>query len=199
MFSTNRWAAALIDRHPRLLTLGRGVAAGHAIVCIAVLGSTLSPAGPLIPDGLAIPISLVPVFPYWFAALAGAIAMASNANELSTRVSGLGMVRQVWRRAPRSLVVVGIVAFYGAWLIGALNIASLPGQPGVVNGRYQINDHGTITAIDRATYERALAFEERLFASAGLAFAAAGYVLLFAASSRESAQRKRSPSLNTHR
>lgn len=160
------------------------VAAVHVVICLAIFGSTYWPGGPLLPDVFAIPVSLVPVFPYWFVAIAGSIAMAMDSRTALGGVSGFGVLRQIWRRVPKPLILLAVATFYGAWFVGLTNIVSLTGQPEVVNGQYALNDHGSITVIDRVTYERALGTEERLFASGGLAFGAIGLLLLSAARDR---------------
>ena len=94
---------------------------------------------------------------------------------------------------PSWAAVLVVVVFLGAWLSGASVFAShqLGGQPSydTATNTYTEDDHGDVTTVSKATYDRAVMLENRLFLSGVVAFA----VIAVGGAADERIRRSRSP------
>lgn len=151
-----------------------GVVIGGATVV-----STYLPGAPYVPDAVWV-ILFISIFPIF-----GSVVM-----EMAKRQRGrprrrwndfTGLTNEYYnrrwdhfRRTLRSVppalrygIPLAAVLLWGSMMFG---ITSLQGQPEIHNGRYFLNDHGSLIPVDRAGYEHGLALQERLFASGATLF-----------------------------
>jgi hypothetical protein len=104
------------------------------------------------------------IFPAWFVTVLDHVLRNGNRSRLRSR---LPLPLRGWRKAAGALV------FGLAWL-GAMTAflsGGLAGQAEERDGRFVANDHGAITELTRAQWERSRALESRLFAGGVVAFA----------------------------
>jgi hypothetical protein len=87
-------------------------------------------------------------------------------------------------------IAVGVtvaVLFAAFWLSGAAASIGARGDAEVVNGRYVLNNHGTITVVDETTYARQRALPDRMALSVLGGFGVAGAALCLVAAARRRA------------
>lgn len=94
---------------------------------------------------------------------------------------------------PPAVFVLVVAVFLASWAIGALCLSgnSLPGQPSfdAATGKYSADNHGTVIALTRAQYVKAVDAQNALFLSLEVSF-----LCLFAAlGADEVARRRQSP------
>jgi hypothetical protein len=65
-------------------------------------------------------------------------------------------------RLPRGVPAAAGTLFVAFWLTTMTAFVGVHGSVLVRDGQYVLDDHGRITVVDRATYERQLALEERI-------------------------------------
>ncbi len=87
---------------------------------------------------------------------------------------------------PRRVLVAAAAAFFLFWLAGMTAFSGLGGNAGIQDGQYVLNNHGTVTVVDKAAYDRQLAHEERLVLAAFGAFGVGGAYFMAAAGARGS-------------
>ena len=90
------------------------------------------------------------------------------ANQYDDR--GWDQLRLTLRSLPSALrygIPVAAIFVLASMMFG---ITSLQGQPEIHNGRYFLDDHGSLIPVDHAGFEHGLALQERLFASGATLF-----------------------------
>jgi len=171
------------------------------LICLvgasALLLATLVPGGGTFSFGAVVPF-FVMAFPLGFWTVA--LISARNYPGESPFSLGRGRSRQSpagfafpFENLPRRAIALVIGAFVGCCLIASSVIggSALTGQPSYdrATGQYTIDDHGTVTVVTKARYDRAITAQNRLFLSGALAFA----VVSVGATSDELLRRRRSP------
>lgn len=80
-------------------------------------------------------------------------------------------------RIPRWPLIVAGCLFFAFWFAGITSFAGISGSAGVQEGQYVIDNHGTVTVVSKATYDREVAHEERLVVGVLGGFGGGGAVL----------------------
>jgi hypothetical protein len=93
------------------------------------------------------------------------------------------------RVVPRWLRRVSGVLFFAFWLSTATAFIGIGGSAEIQNGQYVLNEHGTITVVDKAVYDQQLAQQDRIALSVLGAFGVAGAVLGLATAARRHAMK----------
>jgi hypothetical protein len=123
----------------------------------ALIGGLLAGWRP-VPTGVAVGVAALLTVP---GAIAGAIA-----NRLYYRTIG---PRRPWSlvswappHVPHWAAMLAGVLFFGFWLTVVVAFAGLNGNAEMRDGRYVLNDHGRITTVSQADYERQLDHEQQI-------------------------------------
>jgi hypothetical protein len=120
-------------------------------VLIAGLFAGWRPVG----SGVAVGVAALLILP---GAIAGVIA-----NRLFYRTVGprrpWSLVSWVPPHVPHWAAMLAGVLFFGFWLAVVVAFAGLNGNAELRDGRYVLNDHGRITTVSQADYERQLNHE----------------------------------------
>ena len=139
-----------------LLLIGSCVSAGTFLTGIAALALCFVAPGFMVNRW---PLLVLPAFVLNFAVHALTIFEARRRNSIG---KGHGLLMRGWRRfvAPLPMLVFFVTLF----------TAGVSGSAERVGDRYIINDHGRITEISRAGYDRSRLGAARLFAGGVVAF-----------------------------
>lgn len=123
----------------------------------AVLVAFLLAGVVLLPLGVAAGVEVVLVLPGF---LFGVVTSGTptGRRRFGARTDPMELLRVL----PRWLRRVSAVLFFAFWLIGATAFIGIGGNAEVQNGQYVLNEHGTTTVVDKATYERQLAQQNRI-------------------------------------
>jgi hypothetical protein len=164
-------------RQVRRFAAWSGVAVG-----LLTAGSTYLPGAPYVPDAVWI-VLFVLVFPIFgsvvFERGVGRAGRAGRPRRRWNDLSGLtnqyddggwDQLRLTLRSLPSALrygIPVAAIFLFASMMFG---IASLQGQPEIHNGRYFLDDHGSLIPVDHAGYEHGRALQERLFVSGATLF-----------------------------
>lgn len=139
----------------RLWTLGQLVATVFFVAGTAVVLSTFLPGAPYIPVGLVLGLFFPTVFVVFFPA---ALWMSQQVPQRSFWGPWAALFPSYSRRF--LLAAYGVFAIF--WLTAMLTFPSLlRGNAEEANGHYQVNNHGSITIVDRTEYMRVSAAQER--------------------------------------
>jgi len=92
--------------------------------------------------------------------------------------------RELLRVLPRWLRRASALLFVAFWLSGATAFIGVGGNAEIQNGQYVLDEHGTITVVDKATYERQLAQQDRIALGVLGGFGVAGAVLCLVTAAR---------------
>jgi hypothetical protein len=107
-----------------------------------------------------------------------AAVMTETGRGRKERRAGFRSFWQLLRRLPAVVLIVAAGLFLAFWLVGSNSINSLDGNPAVRDdGQYVLQNHGTEKVVDKATYDRAVDTEERIWASSAGFFGVAAAVL----------------------
>ena len=129
-----------------LLVMALVGAAWAAVLVVALLAGVR-----LLPLAVAGPVAGVLVLPAFLLAV---ISQRKRSGQLRFRL-GVDNV-------PRWLTVAAAGAFFLFWLAGITAFVGLGGNASIRDGQYVLDNHGTVTVVDKATYDRQLDHEERL-------------------------------------
>jgi hypothetical protein len=107
--------------------------------------------------------------PLWLASLVAATLVAPGfvAAVATTAVAGQGR-RQLlprvplWAGLPHWARLLSGGLFLGFWLSVMTAFMGIGGNAEIRDGQYVLNNHGSISVVDRATYERELSHEQRI-------------------------------------
>ena len=149
-----------------LLALALTGVAWTAVLVVGLLAGVM-----LLPAAVAVPVAAVLVLPGFVRSVVA-----------DRRRLGL-------RDLPRRVLAVAAGSFFLFWLAGMTAFIGLGGNASIQNGQYVLNNHGTLTVVDKATYDRQRAHEQRLALSGFGAFGVAAATLTAAAIARSPAQR----------
>jgi hypothetical protein len=139
----------------RLLVL-RLAAVGAALSAV-VVGTTLVPGGPFVPDWVIWPLFI------------GCLAVHLPALRGGARL----------RPTPRALVVPAAVLAVSAFALAMQAVLTSRGNPERHGNAYFLRDHTELTRVSRSEYRYAERKEERLFAGIALVFYLAAITLQF--------------------
>lgn len=136
---------------------------------LAIALTTAIPNGPIVPFGLVIPL-----FIGIFAVHIRTVAV------LSSRADGRlswSLLRDLVSPVP-VVVRIGFVAFlWAAWSISGAAIGHLGGQPEQLDGRFFLNDHGSLIAVTHRAYLHAQLLQLRTFTLIPSVFYALGVIV----------------------
>jgi hypothetical protein len=141
----------------------RGLVVFSAMCSAGMLWSAVLIGGLLIGwrpvgSGVAVGIAALLTVP---GAIAGVIA-----NRLYYRTVGprrpWNLVSWVPPHVPHWAAMLAGVIFFGFWLAVVVAFAGLDGNAELRDGRYVINDHGRVTTVNQADYERQLDHEQQI-------------------------------------
>ncbi|HEY4460053.1 MAG TPA: hypothetical protein VGN81_37430 [Pseudonocardiaceae bacterium] len=163
----------------RRVLLALVVMAVIGIVWIAVLVSFLLASVELLPLGVAAGVAAVLVIPGFLAGVATVSGTVRRRAFMRQRD-----VADVFRILPRWLRWSALVLFVAFWLSAATVSIGNHGDAEIVNGQYVLNNHGTTTVVDEATYARQRALPDRMALSVLGGFGAAGAALCLVAAAR---------------
>jgi hypothetical protein len=125
-----------------------------SVVLIAGLFAGWRPVG----SGVAVGVAALLTVP---GAIAGVIA-----NRLYYRTVGprrpWSMVSWVPPHVPHWAAMLAGVFFFGFWLAVVVAFAGLDGNAEIRDGHYVLNDHGRVTVVTQADYERQLDHEQQI-------------------------------------
>lgn len=139
------------------------------------------------------PFSLAVVAPVgaFFVVPGFVVSVMANANTSGSRRQRQSDLLQLLGGLPNRILGLGLCLFFVFWLVMMTAMLGLTdGQPMVRDGQYMFNNHGKMTVIDKATYDRAAAAEERLALGAVGAFGVAGAAMCMAAAARSVSTRR---------
>ena len=139
-----------------LVVLGAMCSAG--MLWAAVLIASLFAGVRLVPTGAAVGVAVVLAVP---GLIAGVVA-----NRLSYRTT---RPRRPWRlvswvppHVPHWAAMLAGVLFFGFWLAVVVAFAGMDGNAEMRDGRYVLDDHGRVTTVSQADYERQLDHEQQI-------------------------------------
>lgn len=151
-----------------LLAMALGGAAWSAILIIGLLAGLR-----LLPTGLATPVAAVLVLP----------AFVVSVVVDRAKLRGLRL-QPLIDNLPQWVPFVAGGSFVLFWVAGMTALSGLGGTPGTRGSQYILNNHGSLTVVDKATYEREIAREQRLALGVFGAFGVAGAVFSASAVNR---------------
>jgi hypothetical protein len=125
----------------------------------------------LFPITIAVPIAAALVTPGFVVAVSMSASVARGRRARSAEFGRL------FADLPRWALITAGVLFFAFWMAAMTALGGLAGNAENRNGRYVLNNHGSITVIDKATYDNALDREERLMLGVLGGFGAGGAVL----------------------
>jgi hypothetical protein len=162
----------------RLVSMLAVMAAVGIIWGVVLIGFLLAGVE-LLPLGIAAGVEAVLVLPSF---LFGVVtnSKATGPRRFGPRTDPL----ELFRVLPRWLRWASGVLFFACLLSGATAFIGVGGNAEIQNGQYVLADHGTITVVDKATYERQLAQQDRIAMSVLGAFGVGGAVLCLVSSAR---------------
>jgi hypothetical protein len=140
---------------------------GYLRAAVATLGAAGSAWAAVLIVGLLAGVRLIPAL--WAVLVAaGLVVPAFIATLISTVIdAALSGVQdgfgQTLSYLPRWARTLSSGLFFAFWLAGITSFFGIPGQAEIVNGQYEINNHGDVTIVDKATYDRQVSREERVF------------------------------------
>jgi hypothetical protein len=175
----------------RRLVLALAALAVCGVIWVAVLIGFLLANTELMPPGIAVTIAAALVVPGFLAAIVtniSAIPTPTTVNRWlppttverwlpSATLRARRGPRELFRPLPRPLRWSCAVLFYGFILSGATAFIGIGGNADIVNGQYVLDNHGTITVVNKATWNHQLAQQDRIALSAFGAFGVAGAAL----------------------
>jgi hypothetical protein len=162
---------------PRGVLLVLAAASAAGVVWAAVLIVFLLAGVRPLPLAVAALVTIVLIVPGFVA------AVRSSASRSRTR---RGRQADLWRlveHLPDWVLGPAAVFFVAFWLTAGLSFPTM-GNAEIRDGQYVANNHGQLTVIDKATYDRQVAAEERFFLGVLGAFGVAGATLCAAAANR---------------
>jgi len=170
----------------RLLAVLAATATAGFLWAAAMLVAILRDEHPPVPTPVAISVTVVLVLPSFAAAI---VANHRSPERATLRRIGSVRLTAYYRlylsNLPGRVIAAAVIAFLAFWLVGMVGLGSLSdGGPEIQDGRYVLNNHGAITVIDKAAYERAQAAEELLWESAFGSFGVGAALLCLAAARR---------------
>lgn len=159
-------------RTPRLAACAIGAGTGLILVVLSFM-----PGAPIYPSGLVI-VLFISVFPLFGWAV---IERSLGQPRRRRRWNDLpGMTNADFNRSwqnvfdfakrYRILLMIAVPVVIGLWATMMSTMPTLRGQPEHDQAGYYLNDHGTRIPVSRAGYERAVADQDRLFASGATMF-----------------------------
>jgi len=128
-------------------------AAGAAWAAVLIVG--------LLADVRLLPLSVAALVAAALVIPGFAASVVTNAKSRN-RSDGLGEFWQLLSHVPNWALAFSAGLFFAFWLAGLTSFAGIAGIAGIQNGQYIDDNHGTVTVIDRVTYDREVAHEERL-------------------------------------
>ena len=143
--------------------------AGAAWAALLIIG--LLAGVRLLPIGVAGPIAAALVVPGF------AVSVLMNASISRGRRARTAEVLRLFTDLPRWTLAIAGVLFFAFWLAGITAAGGLGGNAEIQNGRYVLNNHGSLTVVDKATYDNELDHEERFMLGALGGFGVAGAAL----------------------
>lgn len=152
-----------------LLVFALGGVVWAAILVVGLLAGVR-----LLPMAVAAPVGAALVFP----AFVVSVVDRSTLHGPRTRRSGPWRFRRLLGDLPGWAQVVAGGSFFLFWLAGMTAFAGVGGSAGIRDGQYVLDNHGVVTVVDKATYERQLGLEQRIFLSGFGAFGVGGATLL---------------------
>lgn len=126
-------------------------AAWSAVLIVALLAGVR-----LLPTAVAAPVAAVLALPSLI------VSVVADRRRL-----GLG-------GPPRPVLFAAAGAFFLFWLAGITAFNGLGGNASVRDGQYVLDNHGSVTVVDKAAYDRRLAREQRLVLAGFGAFGVGG-------------------------
>ena len=151
-------------------------AAGAAWAAVLIVG--LLAGVRLLPLSVAALVAAALVIPGF------AASVLTNAANSRNRRDRTGEFWQLLSHVPKWTLAVSAGLFFAFWLAGMSSFAGIAGDAGVQHGQYVVNNHGTVTVVDKVAYDREVAHEERLALGIFGAFGVAGATLGAATAAR---------------
>ena len=151
---------------PVLAAMGAAGAAWAAVLITGLLAGAR-----LLPLGVAAAVAVVLVVPGF------AVAVITARSRSRGRGPRQAEFWQVLRQAPRWALIAAGVLFAAFWLAAMTSFTGLHGDASIQDGRYVLDNHGTLTVISKAAYDRELDHEERLALGALGGFGTVGALL----------------------
>jgi hypothetical protein len=141
----------------------RGLVVFSAMCSAGMLWSAILIAGLLVGwrpvgTGVAVGVAALLTLP---GAIAGVIANRLNYRTTDAR-RPWSLVSWVPPHVPHWAAMFAGVLFFGFWLAVVVAFAGLDGNAELRNGHYVINDHGRVTTVSQADYERQLDHEQQI-------------------------------------
>lgn len=160
-------------RTPRLVACAIGAAIGVILVLLSYV-----PGSPVYPSGLVI-VLFVCVFPlFGWAIIERTAARARRPRRRWNDFRGITNAdfNRGWQnlfdfaKRYRLVLMVAVPVVIWMWATMMSTMPTLQGQPEHDKAGYYLNDHGSRIPVSRNGYERALAAQNRLFASGATMF-----------------------------
>lgn len=160
-------------RTPRLAACAVGTTVGLLLVLLSFL-----PGTPVYPSGLVI-VLFLSVFPlFGWAVIERAAGQTRRRRRRWNDFTGMTNAdfNRSWQnvfdfaKRYRILLMVAVPVVIGLWATMMSTMPTLQGQPEHDQAGYYLNDHGSRIPVNRAGYERAVAAQDRLFASGATMF-----------------------------
>jgi hypothetical protein len=151
-------------------------AAGAAWAAVLIIG--------LLADVRLLPLSVAALVAAALVIPGFAASVVTSAAKRRNRSGGLGEFWQLLSHVPKWTLATSAGLFFAFWLAGMTSFAGIAGSAGIQDGQYVVNNHGTVTVIDKVAYDREVAHEERLALGVLGAFGVAGATLGAATAAR---------------
>jgi hypothetical protein len=140
---------------PRLLLVLAAMAtSGAAWAAVLIVG--LLAGVRLLPTATAATVAAVLVMPGFLASIGATTRTLGRRRE--PRVG----LMQLFDHLPLAARVALYGLFFAFWLAAMTSFIGIGGNAMIQDGQYVLTNHGTVTVVDKATYERQLALEQRL-------------------------------------
>jgi hypothetical protein len=137
----------------RVLPILAGLSvAGASWAAVLIIG--LLTGVRLAPMGVAALVAAALVIPGF------AVSVVMNASTSGGRGTRQAEFLQLLGHLPR-WALVGAGGLFVAFCLAGMTAIGVRGNAEIQGGRYVLNNHGSVTVVDKATYERALDREER--------------------------------------
>jgi hypothetical protein len=142
----------------------RGLVVFSAMCSAGMLWSAVLIAGLLagwrpVPSSVAVLVAALLTVP---GAIAGTIANRLYYRTVGPRRRQWGLASWVPPHVPHWAAMLAGVLFFGFWLAVVVAFAGLDGNAEQRDGHYVVNDHGRITTVTQADYERQVDHEQQI-------------------------------------
>jgi hypothetical protein len=159
----------------RAASLLAWVAAIAAAVSAGAVASTFLPEAQHLPPAVTT-ISSLAAAPILFCAVLIAQNLCPGGLSDAAR-------KQLLSRLPLPARRIALAVACTGWLISATTMifGGMTGVPEMIDGRYALNNHGTVTFVTEAEYAQAVHLKTRIFSGGAMGFQASAVILAAAA------------------